>query len=237
MGRADFIRIFSFGTLLLLAGCAVDDRQLSPAGGATGPITSDPGDGSGGDGNPGPTGATPDRLVDGCADLDTDGVGDCTVTLVQNASFTSDVSGWTAGGDAAWVWDPLNALTDSPSGSGKLTVDTPRGSATQCVSVSSSNELIIAYVNVFVEPPDDGSMNQGDVSVSFFASADCSSAVLGSFDAPPSIVMGQWAVVQAGGLPTTAINSISVALTAVKSDTAALATVYFDNVMLKTKAL
>ncbi|HTQ05648.1 MAG TPA: hypothetical protein VMI54_17420 [Polyangiaceae bacterium] len=230
-----------FGSLALvtlgLFACSVDDRRLEAAGAAASSFTGASGDGEGGEGNPGGTGSAPSDLVDGCADLDTDGVADCTVTLVENPSFTSDVDGWTPVGDAAWSWDPLNALDDTPSGSGKLTVDTPRGSAAQCVPLSVSGELVIAYTDVFVEAPDSGAMNQGDIGVTFFPSGDCSGTSSGSFDAPPSIALGQWVVVQAGGNPGIAIGSISVALTAIEAAGETQATVYFDNVMVRAKPL
>jgi len=194
------------------------------------------GDDTGGDGNGGTTPPAPSTLVDGCADLDTDGVADCTVTLVQNPSFTSDVDGWTAMAGATWMWDPQNALDDTPSGSGKLTVETPRGSAVQCVPLTSTNEIIVAWANVFVEPPDDDSAhNQADVSATFFTSSDCSGVTAGSFEAPASDVKGAWSVVNAGGVPLMPIGSVSVALNAIKDTPAASASVYFDNVMLETK--
>lgn len=220
-----------------LLACSVDARQLEPATGSAGSFMRDPGDGAGGDGNAaGGDGAGPSDLVDGCADLDTDGVGDCTVTLVENPSFTTDVSGWTADGTSAWAWDPMNALDDAPSGSGKLSAGTLRGSATQCVSLAAEGQVVIAYANVLVEEGDGSSANQADIEVSFFASDDCSGAPSGSFDTPPNKAAGAWAVVQAGGLPAAPIGSLAVALTAIKATDASAVTVYFDNVMVKAKA-
>lgn len=215
--------------------CSVDDRQLVPADSGPPPLGRN--DGPASDGSTPLTSPDPTGLVDGCADLDTDGVGDCTVTLAQNPSFASDTSDWTAAASVSWAWAAHNALDDVPSGSGKLVVETPRGSATQCVTVASSHEVVIAYASVFVEPSDDGaSLNEADVSATFFASTDCSGASVGSFEAPPSAVLGAWTVVQAGGYPATPIGSISLALNAIKDSAAPAVTAYFDNVLLRTKA-
>ena len=55
--------------------------------------------GSGGSAPEGAAGAAASTgLVDGCADLDTDGIADCKATLVKNPSFTSDANGWTPAG-------------------------------------------------------------------------------------------------------------------------------------------
>jgi hypothetical protein len=232
------LAVHAFAWALGLVGCAVDDRHLEEGGaGAAGPLVVDPSGNSGGvgDGSAGGS-SSPSDLVDGCADLDTDGIADCTTTLVENPTFTSDASGWTPVADAEWAWDPKNALDDTPSGSGRLSAGTPRPSAVQCVAIAGQ-QLVIGYVSVFVEAPDDtASANQAELDVSYFASSDCSGPITGYFDAPPSAMMGAWTTVHAGSLSPTTTASALVALTGVKADDAATVTAYFDNVMVKTKA-
>src|SRR5690349_6177499 len=98
---------------LCVCACSLDTRQLSGAAGGAGmQSTGGSGGASGGTPDGGAGAATSSDLVDGCADLDTDGVADCTVTLVSNASFTSDVSDWAPVGDASLTWDSQNALSD-----------------------------------------------------------------------------------------------------------------------------
>jgi hypothetical protein len=235
-----------------LCACALDDRHLeiapddegmagacavreSAAGGSTP-------EGAGGSAAEGAGGtAAPTGLVDGCADLDTDGVADCKATLVKNPSFTSDASGWVPLGDDELIWDPKNALEDLPSGSAKLSAHTPRASApraiaSQCVPLSGA-QLIIAYANAFVEPAGDaGDPAQAELEVSFFAGADCSGKRDRFFETPPSTVTGEWTTIHAGGLSDATTSSVSIALAGIKSASASELDVYFDNVMLIAKA-
>jgi hypothetical protein len=233
---------------LALSACALDDRQLELApeeegSGASG--GEDPGAGGGGsdgEGGTAGTGGTGDMngLVDGCADLDTDGVPDCTTTLVKNPSFASDVAGWTALTNATLTWDPRNALDDLPSGSARLgtgpvPASAPRVGATQCVALAGS-QLVIAYASAFVEATGDAADSAGAaIEVSFFESADCSGKVNGFFGTPPGTVTDAWTTIHAGGLSKDATQSILVALIANKAALTTEVSAYFDNVMLKAK--
>jgi hypothetical protein len=217
------------------SACAVDDRQLTPA----------PSDDTGGDyggqsgtstGTGEQTGASrsPFELLDGCADLDTDGVPDCQVTLVQNATFTSDTSDWVPDANTELDWDSKNALDDQPSGSAKLTSKTPRASASQCVAVGA-DLFIIAYANAFVTASaEGGTPAQPELEVSIFDTDDCTGPGTILFDAPPTDGVDTWTVIQAGNITSATTQSASIALVALAgSNSEALA--YFDNVMLKTK--
>ena len=92
--------------------CSIDHRHLEH-GQEDGGMTSTGGQKA--DGGAAPTaggtsaGGTGPGLVDGCADLDTDGVADCKTTLVKNASFTSGVGDWTADPNVELVWQPKTA--------------------------------------------------------------------------------------------------------------------------------
>ena len=182
-------------------------------------------------------------LVGGCADLDTDGVPDCSVTLVKNPTFGSDVTSWDAAAAASLEWNDENALADAPSGcarliaTGKSDID---GSspfrASQCVAVPA-NHLIIAYANALVmsdEPADDGS--QAQLEISFFDGDGCQGAQNGNFFTPPSAASA-WSTIQAGGVSGPATTSVLVSLVGLKPYRAETLSVCFDNVMLKTKAL
>ncbi len=216
-------------------GCSLDTRQLQPAAGDDQGLGS--AGGQSGDGTDGsdPGGArSPNTLVDGCADLDTDGVPDCQVTLVQNPSFTSDTSNWVADGNTELTWDMKNALDDQPSGSAKLSTMTPRASASQCVPLSGK-QLVIAYADTFVESNDaTGSPPQASMEISFFDVADCQGASARYFDTPPSSVLDAWTVIQAGNTSSSTTASVSIALIA-QSGSGSSVNAYFDNVMLKAK--
>lgn len=183
-------------------------------------------------------------LVNGCADLDTDMVGDCTVTLVKNAAFKSDVASWTAVDPAMLAWDPRNALADTPSGCALLTVAGSTdidGSAlfraSQCVPIPG-RQIVIAYANAIVDAMGGAAdqTSQAELEVSFFDSDDCSGAPTGQFSTPTSAAP-TWATIQAGGVSPSTTASASVALAGVKPLRADKLSICFDNVMLKTKAL
>jgi hypothetical protein len=232
--------------LLLLAACSVDDRQLSTGvGGGGGSGSESPVDMGGGDDDaPNGNGAAPADggepgagLVEGCADLDTDGVPDCTTTLVETPTFTEDVGGWVALEGTKLTWDAKNALGDSPSGSAKLTTASPRAGAAQCVPLSGER-LVIAYAQALAEPGED---TEGSTSllvqVSFYGAKDCEGEPLSSFETPPSTEDGVWTTVQAGSVSAKDTRSLSVTLMALRPEGGAGLVVYFDNVMLKTQEL
>jgi hypothetical protein len=225
--------------LSLLAGaCSLDRRELSglpetggsgenPSNGAQAGAPDAPSSGSS-------AGGTSSGLVDGCADLDTDGVADCKTTLVTNPSFDEDVNDWNATPDAELSWDAKNALKDLPSGSAKLKAVGTRAEASQCVPVQG-RQLVIAYANAFVA--DEAELGQAQLEASFFETEDCSGERAGYYKTPPSTVSNAWTVIQAGGLSLDLTRSVSLALVGLKADGADELDVYFDNVMLKTKAL
>jgi len=222
------------GTEPGLAGSSSGATSPSPDGGAAGARP-----------DPSPTGGSLPSplppLVNGCADLDTDMVADCTVTLVKNPTFKSDVAGWTAVAPATLAWDPRNALGDTPSGCALLTATGATdidGSvfvrAAQCVAVPA-NQIIIAYANASVaRSSGSGPSAEAELEVSFFDSEGCAGQPTGQFATPPSSTAG-WATIQAGSLSGAATTSASVALVGVKPFRADALSVCFDNIMVKAK--
>jgi hypothetical protein len=231
--------------LLLLSACSVDDRQLSTGGSGGGGSESPGGMGGGNDQDPNGSGGAPadggepgaGGLVEGCADLDTDGVPDCTTTLVETPTFTEDVSGWVAFDGTTLAWDAKNALGDSPSGSAKLTTASARAGAAQCLPLSGE-QLVIAYAQALFEPGADTEASALLLlQVSFYATKDCQGEPLGSFETPPSREEGVWSTVQAGSVSAKDTRSASIALVGLRPEGDAELVVYFDNVMLKTQEL
>jgi hypothetical protein len=228
--------------LLLLCACSSHDQAGAPAPGhgEIGAAAGAPADETGSEGGLGGAASSSD-LIDGCADLDGDGVADCEATLVENPTFTRNVRSWKALGDAELSWASKNALDDRPSGSAKLSDNTPFASAPlsqaiQCVP-SAGETLMIAYANAFVDPGDADESPEAELAVTFFDSDDCSGEAGSYFETPPSSVAGAWTTIQAGGLTSETTRSVSVALVGVKAKAASELTVYFDNVMLKTEPL
>lgn len=246
------LRSMSLVAPLVLGACSLDERPLfvgsagtSSADGGAGDAPNNDGgkastSGTGGSAaNPGGAGGEPseDGLVDGCADLDTDGVGDCTVTLVKTPTFTENVSGWTAMADATLAWDAKNALKDAPSGSAKLSAVSARAAAQQCLPLDG-RKLVIAYANAFVvEASNEEHPLQAQLAVSFYAQASCAGEATGFFETPPSTESARWVTVQAGGLSDEGSRSMSIALVGVKPSSEAKLEAYFDNVMLKAQEL
>ncbi len=226
--------------LLGVCSCSLDQRKLHLGEDDTAGAPSNGGSehaGSSGTGGmelpSGGSGGSGQGLVDGCADLDTDGVADCESTLVETPSFTEDVVPWVAVGDAALIWDESNALADSPSGSAKLRTNGPRATAIQCVKLSGQH-LVIAYASTFAASSDEA-ITEGLLEVSFFSTVDCTGKRDGFFETPPSSESDAWTTVQAGGVSGPNTASVSVGLVGVNPRPPADLTVYFDNVMLRAQ--
>ena len=235
--------------------CGVDDRVLQPDT-AAGMTDADGGDGAsrpeggragtGSEMNAGGEAAMPPilpPLVDGCADLDTDGVADCSVTLVKNAAFQSDTSDWIGVMGSSLAWDARNALGDDPSGCALLTAQgstdvdgTARLRASQCVRVTEG-QLVIAYANAWVEASAADDSARAELQVSYFAAEDCSGTATGYFVTPPSAATGAWVTIQAGGVTEPATRSALVELIGVKPNRAESLSACFDNVMVRAKTL
>jgi len=228
-------------------GAGADSAAPGTAGTSSGATSPSPdGGAAGARPEPDPTGGSSPSsplppLVNGCADLDTDMVADCTVTLVKNPTFKSDVVNWTAVDPATLAWDARNALGDTPSGCALLTATGATdldGSvfvrATQCVAVPP-NQIVIAYANAAVAPGTGSTQAvEAELEVSFFDGEDCAGQSTGQFATPPTSAAG-WATIQAGTLSGAATTSASVALVGVKPFRADALSVCFDNVMVKAK--
>ena len=180
-------------------------------------------------------------LVDGCADLDTDMVADCKVTLAKNPTFKTDVSSWSALATAGLTWDSRNALADTPSGCALLTAtgvtDLDGGvpfRASQCVAVPA-NEIVIAYANgLIAEPAATEKKAEIQLEVVFFDAEDCTGTATHHFITPTSD-SDSWVTIQAGGVSAASTKSASIALVLIKPYRAPEVSACFDNVMLKAK--
>jgi hypothetical protein len=225
--------------LPVIGACSLDRRRLHEATGgkSSSALGSAPAAGDsdvGGFASAGDSGFTAGGLVDGCADLDTDGVADCSVTLLENAEFAENVEGWEPQADAELTWDGMNALEDSRSGSAMLTAEADRASAEQCVKLQG-RKLVIVYANAFVE--DETELGQAELQVSFFENEGCDGEPTAYFETPASTSTNRWVTVQAGAISPAGMASLSVALVRLRKEAPEQIRVYFDNVMLKSKEL
>lgn len=177
-----------------------------------------------------------DDLVDGCADLDTDGTSDCEATLLETPTFDSNVSAWTAVEPAELAWDTRNARADGPSGSGRLSASMAPARAFQCVALAGP-QLVIAYADAFVVQPEGSThLTQALLEVSFFEEEDCQGEREQFFETPPTTIANAWSTVHAGGVTTTTTRSVAIALVAANSVSPEEVETYFDNVLLKAQA-
>jgi hypothetical protein len=184
----------------LLSACPVDDRRLSASlstGGAQNQasdasLAAQPGaddsvatgggnagdpDTAGSAGQAGEPGAATPEFVDGCADLDSDRVSDCTESAVANSEFDTDVSHWTAEANATLVWSSRDLLGEPGSGSALVTssdeIDAAGDSfaaAEQCVAVSTGQVIdifAISYIDA------DQVAGRASISLWFFPTAGC----------------------------------------------------------------
>jgi len=219
----------------LTTACSLDQRELSLAGG--GSRNGESGGASDLAGQPsgssGTSGVPVNHLVDGCADLDTDGVGDCTTTLLDNPDFDEDVGAWQPLGDAELTWASRNALEDLPSGSARLESTSEKARAAQCVRVDGE-KVIIAYASAFVES--ESALGQATLEVSMFDDETCRGEPLRTFETPPSGSVNDWTTIHGGAPSLPETRSVSIALVSRTPDRESPIRVYFDNVMLKAKA-
>jgi hypothetical protein len=185
-------------------------------------------------------------VLDGCADLDSDNVADCSETIVENPDFEADVSKWMAGNEATVDWHTDNAAGDLPSGSALVAstgVIDASGSgvalrtAQQCVSIDGSR-LVIVYANAFVESDQDP-QGRAEVDVAFFDSQDCSGPLTTTFSTPqpldPSVDV--WFTLKAGSVSGATTKSAQIKLGVLKPFRAQSFRARFDNVLVTTESV
>jgi len=243
-----------------LAACSLDERKLEVELGGSGPGVS----GAGGDasiggggtaGNSvGPGGAAgeagsddePIPVSGGCADLDTNRVGDCTETSVRNPDFKMDVAKWLPDMDTTIDWDSENAAGDLPSGSGLVAstgvIDaTASGAAIraaqQCIPIAG-NKLVIVYANAKVDPGQDP-QGRAEVDVAFYDTEDCTGPLTATFSTPQPLGarVGSWLTIKAGSVSGASTKSALVRLALLKPFRASAFQARFDNVLLRVEAV
>lgn len=178
------------------------------------------------------------KVIDGCPDLDFNGKGDCTETLVANPNFVKDVIGWMAGDDTFVEWSAQNHFDDEPSGSALVSV---RGytdsdgmmqrASSQCVKLKSAGTLQV-FANVFYE----GGQGEGGPSLGlfFFGSQDCSGSPLG---VPLQMTAGgadDWETLSAQQITPEGSGSVLVRLAVTKPYRGMVFKASFDNILIRT---
>jgi len=228
-----------------LNGCALDSRQLSAAGGQAGSESTPlPGAGAGTAGaagtsseQAGSAGGGQLPLVDGCPDLDSDGVSDCMQTLVQNGEFKLGIAGWSPELQTEIAWDDMNAAADLPSGSALVSSiassSSERHYAKQCLALSGTH-LVTVYANAFVASGQ-AAGGYAEVDLSFFDTAACAGSEASKFSTPQPLDAStdEWLTLKAGSVSGPDTQSVLVALTIYRPLGSSSFSARFDNILLR----
>ena len=174
--------------------------------------------------------------ADRALDSDRDGTADCTVNLVRNGQFRSDVASWTPLDDSMVEWSAMDAAGSGNSGSLKATNSTPKrpffvagGGDSSCflATASATHRLSIQY---FI-PPGQEATASATLQILWSESADCSPG-----DFPTSYFdlgkdVGAWRSFTASLTTPPGTKSGAVRISPYKGEAAPFV-VYFDNLVL-----
>ena len=186
-------------------------------------------------------------IVDGCVDLDQNGVGDCEETLVKNADFEADVSDWTAEQDTLIELDthdawgvggtPGSALVSSIGVLDPNSENAVLRAASQCVAVGGM-QLVTVYANAFVESGQSDPTGRAQVVVFFFDGDNCTGAFTNSFTTPQPLNtdgIDTWLTLKAGSVTGLSTQSILVKLGLSRAYSAESFRARFDNVLVRAQ--
>jgi len=172
----------------------------------------------------------------GCPDLDRDCVSDCEETLVENASFNRDTTGWFPDDNLNVGWstnDTIGHPSSGVLGAENLFTADQEGSlmlgASQCVSIIGGlNYVFLAQVSV---PSDAGDTDAG-FQLLFYDTAQCTGERI---DVTVSTLVNKsvWQVVSLAYRAPLAAKSVAMRLVVRKPYRQAPAAVLFDNVLVR----
>jgi len=176
-------------------------------------------------------------LVDGCSDLDTDGVSDCKETAVENFAFNSDVSSWLPEPSTDIAWTAQDLLEQPGSGSALITsseaLDADGDSlvaAAQCIHVTEG-KLVDVFANAYIAAGQVA--GAAALSLLFFPAADCPGDTPPSVYETPALFASEEVLTLNGktGVPPGMV-SMRVRLGVIKPFRAESFSVHFDNVLI-----
>jgi hypothetical protein len=231
-----------------------DKVDVSPPGGVNDVAQSGAGGESSGGGSPSggepaglasggsPSGGERDTIDDygagGCGDLDRDAVQDCKETLLSNARFNSDESGWQPEPSIGAMWDPRNARAGQSSGALAVTnglvyqgEGMTLGGSRQCQPVVGGKRYAVAG-RAFV-PEGQGEVKAG-ISITFYGIDDCADYFLSA--APPIIMLSgpeAWGLIQGTVQAPLAAHSAYIRLVTIKPFKQAPTKALFDDVLVR----
>ena len=248
------------------AGNAVDDNPSGQAGDAGGSAASSAGHGgtnpttggfggtsagasSGGAGGLGAMGGTLNGgggnggantsgafATGGCGDVDHDEIDDCSVNLVQNSNFDSNVTPWSSG-----EWNSSNAQGASASGSLLVLNDLPvvadtgfnLKAAEQCIQVTG--DLTYRVAAQVLIPPGQGA-GFGGINLWIFANDGCKGTYVTGLSPAMTQTTNSWTQLDARFKMPTAARSMVVRLAATRPFAQEKLKVLFDDILVKRQA-
>jgi hypothetical protein len=192
--------------------------------------------------------ASPDGVRSGdlaareCPDLDGNGILDCKESLVTNPDFKVGLAGWTPELNMTQEFSSTDGDGNPASGSIAVT-NASRSDTTVGSTIGGSEMCLLAaeltsyslYMQTFFAPGSSGLASAG-AAFRFFATADCSGAINGTFmpplaDSNPS----GWRVLQSS-IPTPgSTRSMSIRVVVLKPFNQAPAQALFDNILIKPR--
>ncbi len=226
-----------------ISACSVDDRQLSVKSSDLGSGTPIPftdggpgldggdaalpfgGDGGGDGGSPGvtlPDGATltPPDGGSGCAHVDNMGLRDCSQTLVANADFNRNVSGWVPDPGSKATWNSSDSQNAKTSGSLLVENDNEEDldgmtveGVGQCIAVTPGTTYDFAASIIVPKGQDYGS---GQISAWFYDKPSCAGFVDQAYAVAGADSTAQWTAVSGSLIAPMTAASVMVRLVAQK---------------------
>lgn len=168
-----------------------------------------------------------------CADDDHNGVDDCSESLVQNASFDSNVAPWISG-----QWNASNAHPVSGSGSLLVMNDLPiladvgfnLKAAEQCIQVTGDLTYRVA-ARVLI-PPGQGA-GFGGINLWIFANDACKGTFVTGLSPAMTETTSTWTQLDAQFKMPTAARSMIVRLAATRPFSQEKLQVLFDDILVK----
>lgn len=181
----------------------------------------------------------PDLAGAGCADLDQDGRPDCNQTLVTNARFDADVTGWSADYGATAAWQPPPDALGS-AGSGSIVVTNTNVAAVNGTSMAGAGQCIAATAGATYRLLTQVRIAAGQgagaaaLATQLFASADCSGAAASAWTSPSTSATGAWTLLSGSVTAPATARSLRVRLVALKQFRDAAFAAQFDNPLVET---
>jgi hypothetical protein len=184
------------------------------------------------------TGGTRSNDDGPCGDLNENGVQDCQETVVKNAVFDEDVSGWTADAGVAIEWKNEDSYAQANSGSLSLTFTTAAGS--QGWAAAYIQQCLPGWADTVYEFGAHARLASGQggnaqITVAMFGEDDCAGSFLSTTTPVLTTEAGEWQRLYTRVKLAPGTRSVLVRLGVAKPSSQASFDVTFDDVLFHAK--